>query len=92
MRRRLSDIATDIRVHLERFESDPSINKRDPHKLSRFYNVNAYVGGRFVYVRYVSFQGQSHLTRAEAEKYLAWLDAGNVGKHQEAQRATEAPR
>jgi hypothetical protein len=30
---------------------------------------------------YISHQGECFLKRAEAEKYLAWLDAGNVGKH-----------
>jgi hypothetical protein len=30
-------------------------------------------------VKYVDFQGDTSLTRERAERYLEWLDAGNVG-------------
>ena len=38
---------------------------------------------------YVSYQGEASLKKAEAEAYLAWLDAGNVGRHYEQQRSAK---
>jgi len=77
---KLADIAARICAHLKRFELDPKIN-RYPDKarenLNPYYMPVAGASGRFVYVTYISYQGQSHLVRAEAEAYLAWLDAGS---------------
>lgn len=53
---------------------------------SPYFQPNAYQAGRYVGVCYISFQGASNLSKADAEKYLAWLDAGNVGRHYEALR------
>jgi hypothetical protein len=81
---RVYDIAKKIRAHLQRFEADPIINAENkPGGLTPYFHANAWDAGRYVAVRYVSFQGTTHLSKADAERYLAWLDAGNVGKHYE---------
>jgi hypothetical protein len=83
----LTEIAARIRAHLKRFEADPAINKLDPHYRTRtYYCVNAYRGGRYVSVSYVNYQGATALERERAERYLAWLDAGNVGTHWECEK------
>ena len=89
---KLKDIASRIRAHLRRFEDDPKINttKPQPYGGVPYFWVNAYAAGRFVYVTYISYQGNSHLTKDEATRYLAWLDAGNVGRHFEAFREVGA--
>lgn len=76
------EIAERIRTHLKRFEADLSINKRNRNLLA-YWNSGAAASGRFVYVQYISYQGKSALSKTEALLYLAWLDAGNVGKHWE---------
>jgi hypothetical protein len=81
---KLAEIAAGIRAHLKRFEADPVINaSKDGTRggLTPFYNASAGVAGRYVWVRYVSFRGPSHLTREDATAFLCWLDAGNVGRH-----------
>lgn len=80
----LQEIASRISAHLRRFESSPETNPTDRvYKTRPFYCSGAYCPprGRRIRVTYVSYQGASQLTREEAERYLAWLDAGNVGKH-----------
>ena len=82
----LTEIAKRISVHLHRFEEDPAINNfgdalREQDKLKPYWLSRAFQAGRYVGVIYVDYQGASNLTKAQAEKYLAWLDAGNVGKH-----------
>jgi hypothetical protein len=80
----LEKLAARIDVHLKRIESDPVTNPPLGGKEGAarpFYKAGSYRGGRFVYVRYVSYQGSHSLTKAEAEAYAAWLDAGNVGTH-----------
>ena len=80
---KLRDVAAAISAHLKRFEKDPEINKpREIGKLHPYYNAYAWDAGRWVAIKYVSFQGYHNLTKDEAVRYLAWLDAGNVGKHQ----------
>ena len=84
---KLKDIAARIAAHLRRFEMDPKINKAlDATHLRPFYNANAYLAGSRVAIVYVSFQIRSTLTMAEALHFLAWLDAGNVGRHWEADK------
>lgn len=85
---KLADIAKRIDAHLKRFEADPKINKarKGTEGLHPFYVARAHASGRFVYVTYITYQGNSHINREEAERYLAWLDAGNVGRHWEALR------
>lgn len=89
----LEALAKRISEHLRRFERDPKINvrrrydretgtwRKDPNGTGDYYMANAYSNGRRISVVYVSYQGGSKLTRDEAVAYLAWLDAGNVGKH-----------
>ena len=72
-----------ISVHLQRFEADSVINKAHAtYGTTPYYCARAgYYGGSKLAVTYVSYQGRSHLTKAEALAYLAWLDAGHVGRH-----------
>ena len=78
----LTQVAAKISEYLQKFEADPKINvKRDGGTISPYWQSGAYQAGRFVGVIYVRFQGSFTLKRDEAEKYLAWLEAGNVGKH-----------
>ncbi len=83
-----------INAYLKRFEADKDgINKvhsGDPKiGLRPYYNANAgAVGGR-VQVVYISYQGRCSLTVEQAEIYLKWLDAGNVGRHYEAEKEAE---
>ena len=95
----LKTLATRIGEHLRRFERDPKINVRhrydreagewreDPNGVGDYYMANAHSNGRRVSVVYISYQGPSKLTRDRAVAYLAWLDAGNVGKHFDMERA-----
>jgi hypothetical protein len=47
----------------------------------KYWRSAAWSSGKYVYVCYVGFQGTAHLTKEQALKYLAWLQAGGVGKH-----------
>ena len=81
----LREIASRIHEHLRRFEADKETNQPNgEYGLQPYFNASAVSSGRYVYVTYVSYQRANALKRDEAEKYLAWLDAGNVGKHLEA--------
>lgn len=82
----MKQLATKINAHLQRFEADKTgVNKDDKGDgmgSRPFFNAHAtYYGGRFIAITYVSYQGDSQLTQAEAREYLAWLDAGNIGQH-----------
>ena len=82
-----------IDAHLKRFEKDPATNpgKRFDKQLKKWVpderGYHAYYGARAhgdrhrVWVSYITHQGGTHLSIEEAQKYLAWLDAGNVGHH-----------
>ena len=75
----------------QRFEHDPRINVKgkdlggdwflpylgaNAHPSSYQHNPGA------VTVTYIAHQrDRKVISRADAEKYLAWLDAGNIGKH-----------
>lgn len=94
MASRSVELASKINAYLKRFEADKSgVNK--PYTdggrkgLVPYYNAGAYAAGGRVLVIYVSYQGRTGLTIAEAEAYLAWLDAGNVGRHFEQQQASQ---
>jgi hypothetical protein len=91
------DIADKIHAHLERFESTEEINyprkfvdgqgwvKTSPNSGSRPYYMAFATGVRHrVCIRYISYQGSWLLDIPDAERYLAWLDAGNEGRHIEA--------
>ena len=69
---KLAEIAARIEVHLKGFEP--------------YYGARAWAGGRWVYVAYSPSLFDSHLSKADAERYLDWLNAGNIGRHWEALR------
>ena len=93
----LTETGERINAYLKRFEADKEINKTIYYDSSRagkresagrsYYYAHARRAGRFVRVCYISYQGGYPLTGAEAERYLAWLDAGGVGRHFEALRS-----
>lgn len=68
----LKDIARRLKEHLRRLEE---------HDRGPYYKTTSYVAGRYVAVVYVSYQGPTMLSKADAEGYLQWLDDGNDGKH-----------
>ena len=81
---KLVEIADRIRVHLKRMEAaqPEGINLPLFHRRPvRYFQPNAWPAVSRVGVRYVSYQVTSFLTKAEALAYLAWLDAGNEGRH-----------
>ena len=81
------EIAARIDAHLQRFEKDPQINEPHPkYQTHPYYKARAWASGGWVKVVYVAHQGSDTLKLPVAEKYLAWLDAGNVGRHFTAQR------
>ncbi len=78
----LTEIGNRISKHFKRFEADEEINKiHEGRSIPPYHHAHAWQSGSGVRVRYVSFQGDTLLTREQAEQYLAWLDFGNVGKH-----------
>lgn len=79
----LTEIAARIRAHLARFEADKTINAANARGSRPYYCVNAWRAGKYVGVKYISYQGPRMLDRPTAHAYLAWLDAGNVGRHYE---------
>jgi hypothetical protein len=90
--------AAAISAHLARFAADPAHSHRRwadsqgrERTATRFWGTNAHAAGARVSVTYVSYQGRSTLTRAEAEAYRAWLDAGNVGTHYDSVRPAPPP-
>lgn len=88
--RPLAEIAAAIDAHLKRFEADPEINQRRSNKgTKRYWNASSRRAGSYVAVTYISYQGARTLTRAEAESYLSWLDAGNAGTHADALQTTK---
>lgn len=46
-----------------------------------YYYPAAFASGRYIRVSFITYQGSKALTKAEAEEYLAWLDAGNEGTY-----------
>jgi hypothetical protein len=78
------EIAARLDQHLKRMEADPAINVlimpgKESYRL--FWNAGAIALGRYVGVTYIRYQGHRSLTRDQAAAYLAWLDAGNNGRH-----------
>ncbi|MFN8820303.1 MAG: hypothetical protein ACK5ZA_01035 [Betaproteobacteria bacterium] len=82
----LAELAERIRTHLERLEADDTVNVSRDGKRKLFWCSGACASGNRVFCTYLSYQGQSSLTRDEATRYLAKLDAGFVGRHFEALR------
>ena len=83
---KLREIAAKIQAHLDRFAADPGINAKRPEKGGMIYydRPDAVVAdGNNIHVTYHAARGYRILTEVEARGYLAWLDAGNVGRHYE---------
>ena len=91
-------LAQKINAHLQRIEHDQALNPGrrfdkdqktwvlDESGVRSFYGARS-MGDRYrVWIIYVTYQGGSYMSIEDAEKYLAWLDAGNVGRHFEALR------
>ena len=90
------DCAKRINHYLVKFEHDKNINVC-PHdrlhdRFLPYHDAAAFAKGQYVYVRYLSFQAAWPLLLAEAEKYLAWLEAGNVGTHDQARMAKKVEK
>ena len=93
-----ASIAQKINAHLQRIEHDKALNpgerfdKDQKTWVPDEMGVRSYYGARSrgdrhrVWIIYVTYQGGSYVSIEDAEKYLAWLDAGNVGRHFEALR------
>ena len=89
-------LAEKIDVHLKRFERSAQINPGKRYDKARdrwvpdemgvraYYGAHAWGDRHRVGVKYISYQGGSFLSTEEAAIYLAWLDAGNVGRHYQA--------
>lgn len=91
-RKTMAELAHAINEHLKRIEADPKLNKKRKSQdmdTRWLYCSGAGHSGSRVFVCYVSYQGQNSLTREEAEKYLAALDAGKVARHFEVFRETK---
>jgi hypothetical protein len=96
MTAKLSDIATSIGAHLRQFSQTPSIAEKSwidgngkERKLTLFWSPRCFRAGSRVKIRYVNYQYESSMTKAEALQYLEWLNAGNVGRHYDCLRAAQ---
>ena len=90
------ELGQKINRHLKRIEGDPKLNpgKRfdkekdawipDEMGVRDYYGANARGDRHRVRISYIAYQAASFLPIEDAQKYLAWLDAGNVGSHYEA--------
>lgn len=81
----MRELADRIHAHLKRFENDPKINK---YTDSKYGNLRPYYGASCVYTRgakmwvtYISYQNSTPLSKDQAERYVAKLDNGFVGRH-----------
>lgn len=81
---KLDEIADRIHSHLERIEADTALNAHPtvPGQ-TRLADAQAYATRSSVRVTYRSFQGESSITKQQAEAYLDALDEGYLGKHHE---------
>ena len=75
---KLSEIARRIDEHLRRMEEVSPMQARGR---GGYYHAGARVAGPKVGITYVSYQVTHKVTKTEALAYLAWLDAGNSGRH-----------
>lgn len=86
-------LAQQIDAHLKRIEGDPALNPGrrfdkdrrewvlDPKGVRSYYGAGARGKRHRIWVTYVTYQGGSYMSIEDAEAYLAWLVAGNVGHH-----------
>ncbi len=87
---KLAEIAARIAAHLARFEADQALCKTqniDGPRLTLFARPSVFVRGPRLLVSYSSALDTVTITKAQAIAYLAWLDAGGVGRHWEWERA-----
>lgn len=78
-------IASRIDAFLKGFEKDSNINIcRDG--AWDYFMPNVQSRGRWVWVEYAP-PTISALSKPSAIRYLAWLEAGNIGTHRDAQRS-----
>lgn len=80
---KLKDIAMRISAHLARLCASKAASTRTANGFPKLHRPRARLGGPYVRVIYESFGCAHTLSRAEAERYLAALDAGFTGKHYE---------
>lgn len=82
LKRKSSETAALIDAHLNRIEADPQFNPlSEKYGIRDYYNANCRMTGSKIQVTYVGYQGSTTLAPLEAEAYLDWLNAGNVGTH-----------
>lgn len=82
LKRKSSETAALIDAHLDRIEHDPQLNPVDKkYGTKSFYQSGCRAAGGRITVVYIAYQGYTTLAPLEAEAYLDWLDAGNVGTH-----------
>lgn len=98
------ELGQKIDRHLKRIERDPKLNpgrRFDKEKdawipdemgVRDYYGANAHGDRHRVRISYITYQAASFLPIEDAEKYLAWLDAGNVGSHHEAIKVKKAKK
>lgn len=79
---KLAEISDRINLHLQRLEEDPVINiRQNATGLLPYYKAHSVAVGRYVRIRYVSYQAASNLSKQDALRYLEALDAGSTEKH-----------
>lgn len=92
---RSSEVADKIDAHLKRWEADKrGVNRddrRDGAGCRPYYCAGSWAAGGWVCICYVSYQGVSKVRAEQAEKYLRWIEAGNVGRHYQALRYEARP-
>lgn len=91
----LTEIAACINKHLKRLEriTPPQVfsgKDGQEQKNALFFHAGACRAGSRVSIVYVCYQGHNSLTKEEALKYLAYLEAGNTGRHWEMLKKPDA--
>ena len=87
---KLAEIAARIAAHLARFEADPALRQThgiDGPRVVRYRKPFVKASGGRVCIRYVDYHNlRACIYKGQALAYLAWLDAGGVGRHWEWER------
>lgn len=79
-------LASAIDGYLKHFVATQTSQDNPDEGRGAFYLASAYARQNRVVITYISYQGETPITIEEAERYLEWLGAGNVGRHFEALR------